>query len=300
MTSSETTDPDMPLATLLLRLAGPLQSWGISSRYASRDTGAEPSKSGVIGILAAALGLPRGTDLSAVRISGSEPFDLTRLRMGVRVDCEGVPGYDFQTAGGGDDDPGIAMARDTPKAIARRIADRRAGGRSNKGAISISNRYFLQDAVFLVGLESGEVEVLRRVDAALRKPVFPIGLGRRSYVPSCPVGLPGGGVRPVPLDDALAAEPWPVDGRPVRPDWRSSGSRMLRTVIEAKAGEDGIIRNDQPIGAAFLTRVFGPRAVIYDTIERPLGAADRAAGTVGIEGTAGDDSDDQPHETEVA
>ena len=272
MTSDKPTDAETGRATLLLRLAGPLQSWGISSRYASRDTGAEPSKSGVIGILAAALGLPRETDLSAVRIAGNGPFDLTRLRMGVRVDCEGVPGYDFQTVGGGDDHPGIAQARDTPKAIARRLSDRAAGRLGNKGAISISNRYFLQDAVFLVGLESDDAELLRELDLAVRQPVFPLGLGRRSYVPSCPVGLPRGGMRLVPLDDALGLEPWPIDGRSVRPDWRSSGPRMLRTVIEARPGEDGIIRNDQPVGAAFHTRVFGPRAVVYGRI--PAAAVD--------------------------
>ena len=294
MTSSETFSQVTGKATLLLRLAGPLQSWGISSRYASRDTGAEPSKSGVIGILAAALGLPRETDLSAVPIPGSGPFDLTRLRMGVRVDCEGVPGYDFQTVGGGDDHPGIAQARDTPKAIARRLSDRAAGRLGNKGAISISNRYFLQDAVFLVGLESDDSEVLRELDLAVRRPVFPIGLGRRSYVPSCPVGLSGGGVRPVPLEAALAAECWPIDGRSVRPDWRRAGPRPLRTVIEARPGEDGIIRNDQPVGAAFLTRVFGPRAVIYGDLKRPPTEADRASST------AGDAPDDQPHGTEVA
>ncbi len=260
-------------ATLLLRLAGPLQSWGISSRYASRDTGSEPSKSGVIGILAAALGLPRETDLSRVPLPNvAAPVDLTRLRMGVRVDNEGVPGYDFQTVGGGNDDPGIAQARDTPKAIARRLSDRAAGRLGNKGAISISNRYFLQDAVFLVGLEGDDVTALRALDRALRRPVFPIGLGRRSYVPSCPVALPddiGGGVRPMPLEQAIGSEPWPVDGRRIRPDWRSSGPRQLRTVIEATAGEDGIIRNDQPVGAAFHTRVFGPRAVIYGTVPEP-------------------------------
>ena len=45
--------------TLLLRLAGPMQSWGTQSRFTIRDTGYEPSKSGVIGLLCAALGKPR-------------------------------------------------------------------------------------------------------------------------------------------------------------------------------------------------------------------------------------------------
>ena len=76
--------------TLLLRLAGPMQSWGTQSRFSMRDTGLEPSKSGVIGLLCAALGRPR-EDTAIVR-------RLTALTMGVRVDREGVMKKDFHTA----------------------------------------------------------------------------------------------------------------------------------------------------------------------------------------------------------
>ena len=46
------------MATLLLRLAAPLQAWGADSKFETRKTNREPTKSGVIGLLAAALGLP--------------------------------------------------------------------------------------------------------------------------------------------------------------------------------------------------------------------------------------------------
>ena len=65
---------------LLLRLCGPMQSWGVQSRFSVRDTGLEPSKSGVVGLLAAALGRPRDA-----RTSPTWPA----LRMAVRVDAEG-------------------------------------------------------------------------------------------------------------------------------------------------------------------------------------------------------------------
>lgn len=241
-------------STLLLRLAGPLQSWGTSSRYSSRDTGAEPSKSGVVGILAASLGWRRDHDLT----------ELAALRMGVRIDRTGVPGYDFQTAGGGSDDPGIAMARDTPQSVARRQRDFRSGKDTGKAAISISNRYFLQDAVFLVGLEGDDLDLLHRLDAALRHPVFPVGLGRRGYVPSCPVALPDSGVREgLDLLEALSIEPWPVAGPPPRHQAVSD----LGLVLEDATG--GSIRSDQPVGAAFLTRVFGPRPVTTDRCAPP-------------------------------
>ena len=45
------------MATLLLRLAAPLQSWGSDSKFETRKTDREPTKSGVVGLLAAALGL---------------------------------------------------------------------------------------------------------------------------------------------------------------------------------------------------------------------------------------------------
>ena len=70
--------------TLLLRLSGPLQSWGVQSRFSIRDTGLEPSKSGVVGLLCAALGRPRSAPVD----------DLAALQMGVRVDQQGHLTYD--------------------------------------------------------------------------------------------------------------------------------------------------------------------------------------------------------------
>lgn len=252
--------------TLLLRLAGPLQSWGTSSRWTERDTGYEPSKSGVIGILAAALGLPREADLS----------QLASLRMGVRVDQEGSPGYDFQSAGAGDDHPGIAMGRDTASIIANRQRILAAGGTlldSQRGKSSISKRHFLQDGIFLVGMEGDDVALLTELDLALQAPVFPIGLGRRSYVPSVPVAMPRAGdqltgLRTLPLLEALRAEPWPVATMSDRA-FRIQGGQRRRFVLEGLDSAEGTTRNDQPIGAAFATRVFGPRSVAFQEWTTP-------------------------------
>jgi CRISPR system Cascade subunit CasD len=245
-----------------MRLAGPLQSWGISSRYTERDTGYEPSKSGVVGILAAAIGRPRSADLS----------DLAALTMGVRVDQEGVPGYDFQSAGGGEDSPGIAKAGDPPSMIAKRLKDF-AMGLPTKGGSSISRRHFVQDAVFLVGLEGDDVAFLHELDAALRAPVFPIGLGRRGYVPSVPVAMPPTeryptGVREgMDLMTALEREPWPVADLSRRALRQRPACRV---VIEADEINSTTTRNDQPIGAAFATRVFGPRPIRYAELIPPM------------------------------
>lgn len=78
------------MPTLLLRLAGPLQSWGSSSKFERRTTEKMPTKSGVVGLLAAALGLERGADLT----------ELNSLKFGVRADREGEVVTDFHTAHG--------------------------------------------------------------------------------------------------------------------------------------------------------------------------------------------------------
>ena len=76
------------MATLLLRLAAPLQSWGSSSKFEIRTTEKMPTKSGVVGMIAAALGLRRNADLSK----------LVALTFGVRADREGEDITDFHMA----------------------------------------------------------------------------------------------------------------------------------------------------------------------------------------------------------
>lgn len=76
------------MPTLLLRLAAPLQSWGSSSKFEIRTTEKMPTKSGVVGMAAAALGLRRDADLSK----------LAALTFGVRADREGEDITDFHMA----------------------------------------------------------------------------------------------------------------------------------------------------------------------------------------------------------
>ena len=78
------------MATLLLRLAAPLQAWGADSKFETRKTNREPTKSGVIGLLAAALGLRRDESEALARLTG--------LRFGVRVEREGQLLVDYHIA----------------------------------------------------------------------------------------------------------------------------------------------------------------------------------------------------------
>ncbi|MEI6319962.1 MAG: type I-E CRISPR-associated protein Cas5/CasD [Pseudomonadota bacterium] len=204
------------MVTLLLRLTGPMQSWGTTSRFDERDTGLEPSKSGVIGLLCAALGRDRSAPVD----------DLARLRMGVRVDREGVLLRDFQTA------TGVLLAR----------------GKKEHERTVVSPRYFLSDASFLVGLEGDDVALLSSAHAALVSPVWPLFLGRKAFPPGEPIWLPDG-LRDSTLHDALTSYP------------ALGAARMAeecRFIFETDG--EGALRMDQPM-APFSERRFGPRFV---------------------------------------
>jgi CRISPR system Cascade subunit CasD len=219
------------VTTLLLRLSGPVQAWGTESRFEVRDTGLEPSKSGVVGLLAAALGRRRDADVS----------DLAALRMAVRADREPVTLRDFHTASG-----------------VARVAGREVSGYDRT---TVSERFYLTDADFLVGLE-GDPALLSALDAAVRRPRFPLSLGRRACLPSLPVALPGSGVRPGSLEAALLAEPLGASPRP---------RDGVRIVTEVAPGEGGEVRHDQPVGAAFVTRQFISRWVRTRRVPLPGG-----------------------------
>ncbi|MEU8653735.1 type I-E CRISPR-associated protein Cas5/CasD [Streptomyces sp. NPDC048737] len=149
---------------ILLRLAGPLQSWGERSAFtAVRDTAPFPTRSALIGLFAAAEGIGRDDTL---------PDDYDHLRLTVRVDRPGVRVIDYHTVGGG-----------LPKA--RTAA---TSGGSNKGAAVITRRHYLSDAVFVVAV-CGPDPIMNRLTQALRRPHWAPYLGRRSCVPDEPFVL---------------------------------------------------------------------------------------------------------------
>ncbi|GAB3485401.1 type I-E CRISPR-associated protein Cas5/CasD [Azotobacter salinestris] len=215
------------MATLLMRLQGPLQSWGTTSRFDERDTQLEPSKSGVLGLVCAALGRDRGEPLA----------DLAALRMGVRIDREGLPMRDYQTA------TGVLLASGKPD-LRRTV---------------VSPRFYLADAAFLVGLEGEDEALLARIHAALRVPFWPLALGRKSFVSGLPVWL-ADGLSPLPLGQALAGYPRLTPAR------RGEEGQPLRCLLEDE--REGAIRLDQPV-APFAERRFGPRFVKSGVLHAP-------------------------------
>ena len=79
------------MSGMLLRLAGPLQSWGERSAFGTRDSAAFPTRSALIGMFAAAEGRDRHQD----------PAAYAEVGLTVRVDRPGVRLVDFHTVGGG-------------------------------------------------------------------------------------------------------------------------------------------------------------------------------------------------------
>jgi CRISPR system Cascade subunit CasD len=221
----------MPMDTLLIRLTGPLQSWGVQSPFENRDTGREPSKSGVVGLLCAALGRPRAAPLD----------DLAQLRMGVRADVEGRLEQDYQT-----------IAPVTAQGI--RLDDK----------TKISHRMYLSDAAFLVGLE-GQPRLLAALQDALRQPVWALCLGRKAFAPALPVWLTDGIRQGVGLEDALHAYPWLPDGGDVPFPASKKRPERLRLILEDAQGPQS--RQDQPI--SFAERLFAPRWVRTDFCDVP-------------------------------
>jgi CRISPR system Cascade subunit CasD len=223
------------MPTLLLRLQGPMQSWGTASRFDRRDTDLEPSKSGVLGLLCAALGRDREQPIQ----------DLAALRMGVRVDREGVLRYDYQTAMG------------VLKADGTLVSDPR------KSMVQ-SWRYYLADASFLVGLEGSNGALLEELQAALRNPCWPLYLGRKGYLPSPPVWLPDGLVD-APLEEALAH--YPPLSEPTPQSYRYALEEPPGAAVPKGALVTRVRRSDQPLGP-FAQRRFGDRYVWIVVAER--------------------------------
>ncbi len=229
-----------PVHTLLLRLDGPMQAWGTDSKFGIRETRTTPTKSGVLGLVAAALGRPREADIT----------DLAALRFGVRVDRAGRVRRDFQTAG--------------------REGFYRASGKVERGDVIVSDRYYLADACFTAGLETDRADGLDRLEQirrALLRPRWPLFLGRKAFPPAHPLAL---AVVPFSLADALRRADLPL-GRN-RHDRPRDG--RYRFVLDADAAlPDGTVdRRDELVAADdpldFAARRFQPRPVV--TVHLPL------------------------------
>ncbi|MEU3567812.1 type I-E CRISPR-associated protein Cas5/CasD [Kitasatospora sp. NPDC036755] len=209
---------------LLARLAGPLQAWGLVSRFDRRDTHLRPTKSGFLGLLAAAAGHSRDDSL--------HPLD--ELRFAVRVDRPGTPVRDYHTVGGGryplrprdlitdhrrahqasvaleaatGPTFGTAPARaltgwyGAPKGIAPDPAGGPLLARRVGRDPMITSRSYLADAKFVAAVEHPDRHLLDELAGALEQPRRLLWLGRKNCPPA---GEICGDVHPGSLEEVLA------------------------------------------------------------------------------------------------
>lgn len=142
----------------LLPLQGPMQAYGDEGFLSLRGAGSFPSRSAVLGAIAAALGLRRG-DPSLVDLHAA-------LRVHVATLRPGTPLVDYHTV----------EPRDwsDPDALDRKV-----------GKVQTYRTYH-HDAEYLALVE-GEPEIVAEARAALLQPVFAAYLGRRSCPPATPL-----------------------------------------------------------------------------------------------------------------
>lgn len=155
---------------LPLLLDAPLQSWGFSSRFQRRTTGLHPTKSGVLGMLCAAMGIGKGTDAERETLPQLAALQMTSIAL-----ARNYPRMeDFHTVGGGYD-------KETQQ---QNIPRKASGGPCDNP--TVTHRQYLADARFGIIL-AGHHALLERVAAALQNPVWGIWFGRKSCIPAAPV-----------------------------------------------------------------------------------------------------------------
>lgn len=145
---------------LALILDAPLQSWGFASRFQRRTTGLHPTKSGVIGLISAAMGLAKGSDAereTLPRVAALKMTSIVVQRHAIRRI------EDFHTV----------------------LKTRRASGKMNDDPV-VTRRQYLVDACFGIIL-NGDRILLERTANALQDPVWGMWLGRKSCIPARPV-----------------------------------------------------------------------------------------------------------------
>lgn len=205
------------MKTILLKFGGPMQSCGTSSHFETRNTDYYPSKSAVIGVIAASFGYSRDEDKKIEK--------LNELDFAVRVDQVGLLRKDYQTA--------------------RKL---------KKDETYVTNRYYLEDAIFVVAISSEDDDWIEEICAAIKNPYFQPFMGRRS----CPV-QPDFIIDVVEMGaiEALQNLEWQAS------DWYKR--RNQNYVADIYADKDLLpesgytMRNDSVISFSQKERKFGPR-----------------------------------------
>lgn len=162
---------------LLLWLEGPLQSWGHDSRFGRRETLNFPTKSGVLGIVCAAMGAggPQTSLLARFADLDMQVHSFARRHKNGELAPREPLLRDFHMVGSGYDDKDPWQSLLIPKTS--------EGKKPNGAGTKMTYRYYLQDQAFAVLLQV-PADLLTEVAQALQNPIWDLSLGRKTCVPT--------------------------------------------------------------------------------------------------------------------
>lgn len=148
---------------LMLHLNAPMQSWGIESRYNRRMSGSAPSKSGLCGMVCAAMGARKESEEEKDAINGFSHIRLVTVELHGEKK-EGAFLRDYHTVQG----------------------TRKADGGSRTDA-NLTHRFYHSDKRFVALLIAEDREFLERIRQSLQNPVWGVWLGRKCCIPASPI-----------------------------------------------------------------------------------------------------------------
>lgn len=216
-------------AYLALYLEAPLQSWGYQSKFDRRTTLSHPTRSGIVGMVCAAMGIDRADSAALAEFAEVE----------ITVYSFGQHGrlVDFHTVGGGWDKRDSSQKRNVVP-----TADGKTGN------TVITRREYLEDARFGVVL-CGIRSQLEKIAAALRNPQWGVWLGRKACIPTAPV-----------MQGVFETEADALEHLKQCAGGQGAPLRICRETASFDVGTDTLM--DTPVN--FATREFIPRRVAVE------------------------------------
>jgi len=170
---------------LAFYLDGPMQSWGASSRFQHRKTESFPTKSGAIGLIAAALGIDKNALDEADRLAPLAALEFSAYQVQANSQArEVIRLVDFHTVGGGYPDTPEGKMHVPPTAAKTKKGELK-WKEPDKRTVP-THRTYLTDARFIAVLV-GEASLLQSCAVALEDPKWGVWLGRKACLPASPL-----------------------------------------------------------------------------------------------------------------
>ena len=169
---------------LAILLDGPMQSWGSSSRFTRRETEAFPTKSALIGLLAAAAGIDKYGQDEAEKLAPFSALRLTVYRLPRAAERFVRRLSDFHTVGGGYPDTPLGKLNVSPTAAKTKSGDLK--WKTPEQRTVITTRTYLNEARFIAAFE-GDADTIATAIRHLENPVWGVWFGRKTCLPAMPL-----------------------------------------------------------------------------------------------------------------